>query len=96
MAFVCGKTARADGFAALKAGRNIFAAFLGQFTYVVLYLGKGFVEDYFFLRAEIETVLIDVGTKAVTSGINGIIAVIVAVPLAAALRAALKRRKQAM
>jgi uncharacterized membrane protein len=94
MAFVCGKVARVNGAEACHTGQNILAAFLGQFTYVVLYLGKGFAEDYFFLRAELETVLIDVGTKAVTSGINGVIAVIVAVPLAAALRVALKRRHQ--
>jgi uncharacterized membrane protein len=94
MGFVCGKVARVNGAEASRTGQNILAAALGQVAYIILYLGKNFFEDYFFQRMELETVLIDVGTKALTSGLNGLIAVVIAVPLTAALRSALSRTKR--
>lgn len=86
MAFVCGKIAYSGGADAKKQRRNILAAAAGQLTYIILYLGKTFVEGRFFHRLEMETVIATLIQKGGASLLNGIIAVIVAVPLAAALR----------
>lgn len=89
MAFVCGTICFRDHRPSRNLPRTIVAGVAGSLTYVVLYLGKNFLEDLFFLRTEMATALIDMGTKAPVSLINGAIAVAVAVPLAFALRAGL-------
>ena len=78
LAAVCGWIAWAKGSRAENHGQNILAAIAGSATYMVLYLGLG-------------PVLLSVATKAVTSGVNAVIAVIVSVPLCAAIRLALKK-----
>lgn len=70
---------------------SVVAAICGSLTYVLLYLGKAMINDLLFLRTEWETAMIDVGTRAVTSLINALIAVVISVPLYKALAAALKR-----
>ena len=62
----------------------------GSATYMVLYLGKSFIEGLL-LGSALGPVLLSVATKAVTSGVNAVIAVIVSVPLCAAIRLALKK-----
>lgn len=88
MAFVCGLISRGGGGENIK--RNILAAICGAGLYVVLYLSKNFVESYFFLRVELETVMITLATKAAASGTNAVIAVIAAVPLSVAVKKALE------
>ena len=66
------------------------AAIAGSATYMVLYLGKSFIEGML-LGSALGPVLLSVATKAVTSGVNAVIAVIVSVPLCAAIRLALKK-----
>lgn len=90
LAAVCGWVAWARGSRAAHHGQNILAAVAGSVTYIILYLGKSFVEGLLLGNA-LTPVLVAVGTKAVTSGINGVIAVIVSVPLCAAVRLALKK-----
>lgn len=97
MGFVCGviaggvlrSFASKDG--STRVVRLVIAAAAGALTYVALYLGKGFVEDVFFLRTEIETALIDIQVKAVTSLFNAAVATVVSVPIAVALKSGLKR-----
>lgn len=99
MAFVCGCIAggiiRSYAASAKTEGKRtvrlVIAAAAGALTYVALYLGKGFVEDVFFLRTEVATALIDVQVKAVTSLFNAVIATVASVPLAVALRSGLRR-----
>lgn len=91
MAFVCGKVAHRGDSRATKLSQNILASALGALTYVILYLGKNFLEDTLFLRTEMATALIDVSQKAATSLTNAAIAVIISVPLWTAIRAALGR-----
>lgn len=86
MAFVCGKIAWGKNTEAKLFKRNIFAAAMGQLAYLVLYLGKDLITNLYFNRLEIETALLSLLQKGVTSGINAIIAVVFAVPLAFALR----------
>lgn len=91
MAFVCGAIAWSGGAEAKHRTRNILAAVAGQLTYIVLYLGKNFIVERYFSRLELETVLLSLAQKAISSGINGAIAVICAVPLAFALRKGLEQ-----
>ena len=90
MAFVCGLIAK-DG---RSLRRNVAAAVCGAGLYVVLYLCKNFIENYFFLRAEPETVKIMLVTKGTVSSINAVIAVIAAVPLSAAVKKAMLATQQ--
>ena len=92
MAAVCGLVAYARGARAETPVQNIVAAVAGSATYMVLYLGKAFVEGMM-LGSEIGAVLTAVATKAVTSSINAAIAVVVSVPLCAAVRLALKKSR---
>ena len=89
--FIAGKIAYAGGRQAKNIKWNFLAASAGSAAYIVLYLGKSFLEDVLFKRTEVATALIDIGTKSVSSIVNAVIAVIIAVPLAAALRKGLER-----
>ena len=100
LAFVCGLVysrlrAEEDEEKTPLFGRawlsTVVAAVCGSLTYVILYLGKAMINDLLFLRTEWETAMIDVGTRAVTSLINALIAVVVSVPLYRALAPALRR-----
>ena len=90
LAAVCGWAAYARGSRAENHGQNILAAIAGSATYMVLYLGKSFIEGML-LGSALVPVLLSVGTKAVTSSVNAVIAVVVSVPLCAAIRLALKK-----
>ncbi len=68
---------------------DIVGGVVGSLSYVILYVGKSFVEAYFFERVEWQTTLISVGMKAATSTVNAVLAVVIAVPLAQILRPAL-------
>ncbi len=89
MGFVAGKLSHRKKEGAQSQKWMIIAAIAGQFTYIVLYLLKTFIEMAI-LGNNINTILIALGEKALSSSINGIIAVVVAVPLAAVLRKGLK------
>ena len=90
LAAVCGWAAYARGSRAENHGQNILAAIAGSATYMALYLGKSFIEGML-LGSALVPVLLSVGTKAVTSSVNAVIAVVVSVPLCAAIRLALKK-----
>lgn len=90
LAAVCGWVAWAGGRKAAEHKWNILAAVSGSVTYMILYLGKSFIQGLL-LGSEMGAVLTSLATKFVTSGVNAIIAVVVSVPLCAAIRAALKK-----
>ena len=71
-------------------GKNIVAAILGALSYYVLYLGKSYLQQVALGSAPdaIKTVLM---TKAITSFINAVIAVLVSVALYTLIAPALKR-----
>ncbi len=69
--------------------RTLIAAVCGQLAYIALYLGKSFIEQLI-LGNPFETAASVMATKAATSCINGVLAVIIAVPLSIALKKALK------
>lgn len=90
MAVVCGLVAYAGHNRADNHKLNVVAGISGSVTYIILYLAKSFAEGIL-IGSSLETVLVALGTKFVTSGINAIIAVAVSVPLCAAVRMALKK-----
>lgn len=90
LAAVCGWVAYAGGRKAEDHKWNILAAVSGSLTYMILYLGKSFVQGLL-LGSELGTVFTALATKAAASGVNAVLAVAISVPLCAALRAALKK-----
>ena len=70
--------------------RVIIAAVVGQLTYIVLYLLKTYV-TIIILGGTSQAAWAAVGTNAITSSINAVLAVVIAVPLYFLLRAALKK-----
>ena len=91
MAFLCGLIAKSSGRP--PVWRAVLGGIVGAASYVALYLGKSFVEHYWVFGYPLEAVFVTVGTKAATSSINGILAVVVAVPLFYSLRPLLKKAR---
>ena len=91
MAFVCGVITHKTGKEA--HWKTILAAIIGAVTYVILYLGKTFIEDYFVMGIPLNTVWLTVTQKGLVSTVNGIIAAVVSVPLYMTLKPLLKRAK---
>lgn len=89
MAFVCAKVSRIGGRQADNVKLNFAAAASGSLAYIILYLGKGFIENLL-LRMEVAPALAIMWTKFTVSGVNAIIAVIVSVPLCLVIKKALK------
>lgn len=91
MAFVCGVIAHKTGKEA--HWKIILAAVAGAITYVILYLGKSFIEDYFVMGIPLDTVWLTVTQKGLVSAVNGVIAAVVSVPLYLTLKPLLQRAK---
>ena len=71
--------------------RDVVASAVGTLTYVVLYLGKSFIIQYYIEGQVLQAVQVQLVTKLVSSLINAGAGIVVAVLLAKALRPALKR-----
>ena len=89
MAWTCGIIAHKCGKEALW--KTILGAVIGAVSYVILYLGKSFIEDHFVLGLPMNAVMLTVAQKGLVSTVNGIIAAVVSVPLYMTLRPLLKR-----
>lgn len=73
-----------------KVGFNILGGIVGEAAYIVLYLGKSFVQGV--LEGSAPAAMVPtIITKLSTSSINAVIAVVCAVPLTAAVTLALKK-----
>lgn len=92
MAFLCGKLARSGGKNTMDIKLNFLAAAVGQLAYIVLYAGKGFVENLL-MRMELVPALAILGTKIAASLTNGLIAVVLSVPLYFVIRKALQSNR---
>ena len=90
MAFICGIISKGGKE---KLWAMILGAAIGAISYVCLYLGKSFIGDYWVLGLPLEGVMLSIGTKAITSTVNGIIAAVVSVPLCLTLKPLLKKAK---
>lgn len=85
MGYVAGMIAKSAKRLASETVHMSVAAVLGQLTYIVLYLSKTYITQII-LGYEVETALAAVGTNAITSTINAVLAVIISVPLYFALK----------
>ena len=90
--FVCG------AFAYTLRGRrgnslvfNVVGSVVGTIEYIILYLGKKFIENFYLHHAALETVLADLAVKGATSSFKGVVSVVVAVALTVLLKKALKK-----
>ena len=90
MAWICGMMVK-GGNKEKRIYRYAVAAALGAFAYVVLYLTKGFVENYFVLHIPFDAVWLSIGQKGIVSVVNAVVSVIVVVPLSLALKPAISR-----
>lgn len=72
-----------------QVGFAVVAATAGQFTYIVLYLLKTFIEERFIMQYELGTVMVDVTTKLATSSANAVLAIVASVILFPILQKAL-------
>lgn len=86
MAYVCG---RISNFS-VSVKRNVTAALCGSAAYLFLHLGKSFI-TLLLEGSDVSAALVACGTKAVTSGINAVFAVVVSVLLAPVCKKALDR-----
>ena len=91
MAWVCGIIAHNCGKEA--HWKTVLGAVLGAVSYVILYLGKSFIEDHFVLGLPLDAVLLTVSQKGLVSTVNGIIAAVVSVPLYLTLKPLLQKAK---
>ena len=92
MAFVCGAIAWSGKSEGKKLPRVITGAVCGSLTYCALYLLKSFIET----RLEgnsAEAAAILLGTKAVATIVNAVIADVVAVPLSIGIRRSLESNR---
>lgn len=94
MAWICGKMISLNKFG-LKT-RYLIGAISGQFTYVILYLSKSFLEHYFVLEMPMEAIILTLTQKGIVSSINAVIAVLAAIPLGLALRPIISRSSKSM
>ena len=84
LAAVCGLIAHKG-----KITGNIVAGICGSLTYIVLYLAKSYITTVLAGSAP-EAAAIALATKAASSTVNAILAIIISVPLSALIRKALK------
>ncbi|WP_296140888.1 ECF transporter S component [uncultured Anaerococcus sp.] len=78
------------GFDRENKTRLILASILGQLTYIILYLGKTFIKNYYILNLTFEASMVELAQKAGVSLLNGLISVIfasiIAIPLLKAVK----------
>ncbi|WMJ82705.1 ECF transporter S component [Oscillospiraceae bacterium LTW-04] len=70
--------------------KNIVGAVVGSLGYVVVYLFKNFIYEYYLIRNPIETVMTKLAIKGASSIVNGMTAVIVALILLPVFSKAMK------
>lgn len=91
MAWICGMIAHKCGREVLW--KTMLGAAVGAIVYVILYLSKSFLEDYFVMGIPVHTVWLTVTQKGLVSAVNGIIAAVVSVPLYLTLKPLLSKAK---
>jgi len=89
MAWLCGMIAHKCGKEVLW--KTILGAVVGAVVYVILYLGKSFIEDHLVLGLPLDAVILTISQKGLVSTVNGIIAAVVSVPLYLTLRPLLQK-----
>ena len=70
--------------------KNVIGAVVGSGSYILLYLLKNFINEFYFLRNPIETVVAKLIIKGTSSTVNAITAIIVAMVLLPVFTKAMK------
>lgn len=91
MAWLCGMLSRGYGEKSAEKSRLMVGAVAGAFGYVLLYIGKNYMENRYVLGMQSEAVLLMTVQKGAVSCINAVVSVIIAVPLGLVLRPVLDR-----
>ena len=74
----------------INSYKLVKAGALGQITYIVLYLGKTFIQNYFLMKLSLSATMVEIIQKGGVSLTNGIISVIIATILTLALKERVK------
>lgn len=90
MGYIAGTIAFKNGRKGQGKKLNVAAAVLGAGSYVILYILKTIILQYFILGSNWEAVIAVAGTKFAVSSANAIVAVIASLALNYSLRPALK------
>lgn len=90
MGFLAGYISHSNGRKGEDKKFSTIAAITAAFGYVILYIGKTFIMNFFILGNQIEAVIAVTITKGTTSLINAIIAVVASLIISFAIRPALK------
>lgn len=72
-------------------GKNLIGGIVGSVAYIILYLGKNFIIDYYLVKNPLETVLTKISIRAASSTVNAIVAVVIATILAPVFIKAMKQ-----
>lgn len=91
MGFTAGAIAHGGGAAGRRRGRNLVGAVSGAFLYILLYVGRNFLNELWFNKSALQAALILAGEKLVASSINAALAITVAMILAPLFRTALEK-----
>ena len=89
LAFVCGLIAYSKDRKAENFKVNVIAAAAGSLAYIILYLGRDFLNNIFFLQLQMMPTLVMTGQKAFASTVNAVLAVVIATPVFFVLKKAL-------
>ncbi|MEG2597553.1 MAG: ECF transporter S component [Oscillospiraceae bacterium] len=90
MGLLAGKISHIGNRKAGSIGYNVLGSVCGMYSYVLLYVSYSFVKDLL-LGSAMQTALMDIGVKALTSTVSGTFAIVIAVLLAIPLRRALEK-----
>lgn len=90
MGYLTGKISHLNGADGENKKLNIAGAVVGAIAYVILYISKTIILQYFILKSTREAVIAVAGTKFIVSSVNALLAVIASVVLETTLRPALK------
>ena len=91
MAWLCGTLSRRRSKNVSERSALLTGAAAGAFGYVLLYIGKNFIENRYVLGMPPEAVLLMTVQKGAVSCVNAAVSVVAAVPLGLALRPALAK-----
>jgi len=89
LAFVTGLIAHSNDRKAGDIKFNVLGAAAGSLTYIILYLGRDFLRNIWFLKLQLAPTLVMTGQKALASTFNAILAVAIATPVFFILKKAL-------
>ena len=91
--FVAGAIANSGGSKGENKIKNFTGALVASLSYMALYLGKSFISEFYFYRNPMETVMVKMVTKATSSSINAVAAVVIAMILVPVFIKAMKQAR---